>query len=168
MSALRPPLLLSLCLAAGCREPTPDLPEPPGAADYWVARSDAELARELTGACALAVAQNKPLLLNFSAPWCGDCRQVRALQHQPAMAAELQRWETVVVDVGRLDRHPELLAHFKVSAIARWVALKPDNCAVPVTDWPVLKQGTLEPATGLLGPRTEADLVAWLQEARGA
>ena len=91
---------------------------------------------------------------------------MRKLEVQPQLAAELAAWEKVVVDVGRLDRHPALLSHFKVSAIAKWVALKPDNCADPITDWPVLKQGTLEPKTGLLGPRSEADLVDWLQDAR--
>lgn len=164
------PLVLGVLLAplSGCRESTPELPEPPGAESYWVARTDTELDRELKGTCARAVSAGKPLLLNFSAPWCGDCRQVRRLEAQPALASELARWEKVVVDVGRLDRHPALLSHYKVSAIAKWVALKPDNCADPVTDWPVLKQGTLEPATGLLGPRTVGDLVAWLEDARGA
>ncbi len=159
--------LVGALLLPGCRDAPSPLPSPPGAAQYWVQRTDAELSAVLQTTCAQATAANKPILISFSAPWCGDCRQVRALEHQPAMAAELQRWEEVVVEVGRLDRHVDLLQHFKVSAIARWVAVRPTDCSAPVTAWPVLKSGTLEPQTGMFGPRTEAELVAWLVEARG-
>jgi len=150
----------------GC-EPTPDrLPDPPNPGAYWVERSDAELSAVLGESCSRATAASKPVLVAFSAPWCIDCRQMRALEEQPLLAEELANWEKVVVHVGRLDLHPALLNRFSVGAIAHWVALRPEECSAAVTEWPVLRASTFEPQTGWFGVKTSSGLRDWLVEAR--
>lgn len=152
---------------ASCGEPPPRLPDPPHPERYWVERSHAELKAVLDQTCASATAADKPVLLAFSAPWCIDCRQTRALEEQPELVSELAHWEKVVVDVGRFDRHKPLLERFKVGAIAHWVALRPTDCAQDVTAWPVLRASTFEPQTGWFGAKTAPELRDWLVKARG-
>jgi len=132
-----------------------------------VTRTDAELDGVLATACAESTAQSKPVLLVFSAPWCIDCRQMRALEQEAELAAERRNWTEVVVDVGRLDRHRPLLETFGVRAIAHWVALAPDDCAKPATEWPLLRASTFEPRTGWFGAKTAPELRDWLVAARG-
>lgn len=160
-------LLLGLLLAAGCGDPPPRLPDPPNPQAYWIERSDAELQAELVAQCTAATAAKKPMLLAFSAPWCIDCRQMRALEAEPELSEELANWGKVVVHVGRLDRHKPLLEAFRVGAIAHWVALAPTDCAADVTTWPVLRASTFEPQTGWFGAKTAPELRAWLEKARG-
>ncbi len=156
----------TVLVLTGCA-PTPErLPDPPNPGAYWVERSDGELSAVLGASCARASAAKKPVLVAFSAPWCIDCRQMRALEEQPVLAEELRNWEEVVVHVGRLDRHPELLRRFSVRAIAHWVALRPEECAAAVTEWPVLRASTFEPQTGWFGVKTADGLRDWLVEAR--
>ena len=159
--------LLAALLLAGCGEAPPRLPDPPNPGKYWVERSDAELKGVLDETCASAKAAGKPVLLAFSAPWCIDCRQMRALEEQPELASELVNWEKVVVHVGRLDRHKPLLEAFRVGAIAHWVALDPKDCSADVTDWPVLRASTFEPQTGWFGAKTAPEMRDWLVKARG-
>lgn len=158
-------LLAALGLAA-CGDPPPRLPDPPNPSEYWVERSDAELNTVLGEACSSATAEKKPVLLAFSAPWCIDCRQMRALEAQPELAGELAGWEEVVVHVGRFDRHTALRERFKVGAIAHWVALAPTDCSADVTTWPVLRASTFEPQTGWFGAKTAPELRDWLVQAR--
>lgn len=158
--------VVGLCML-GCTQSTPTLPQPAHPERYWVERSDAELAEVLTQACVSARAQSKPIRMVFSAPWCIDCRQTRALEHQPLLARELENWVSVVVHVGRLDRHRALLDAFDVSAIAHWVTLAPSDCAQAPTEWPVLRASSFEPVTGWFSAKTEPELRDWLVVARG-
>ncbi len=165
MNARRP--WMATMLALGCGTATPALPDPPNPEQYWVTRTDAQLDAVLAEACTDATAKAKPVLLVFSAPWCIDCRQMRALEQAPMLAAERRNWEEVVVEVGRLDRHTDLLETFGVRAIAHWVALAPDDCTQPATAWPVLRASTFEPRTGWFGAKTAPELRDWLVVARG-
>lgn len=155
--------MISLLLAA-CSSPPIEVkpPEP-----YWVKRSPLELDTALKASCADAVEADKPMLLAFSAPWCGDCNVLRKLEEEDPLKTELAHWEKLVIDVGKFDRHKELIRHYGIGGIAFWVALKPTSCDKPVTNWPVLKSGTFEPDSNPDGPRTAEDVAAWLSSARG-
>lgn len=135
---------------------------------YWTPRTDEALDAELNQACQASVADHKPVLLQFSAPWCIDCKKVRELGADPKLRTALDGWHELVVDVGRFDRHPELIKAFGVNAIAHWVALAPTDCGKPAPEWPRLKSATLEPVSGKSGPRTVDDLLAWLSDAASA
>ena len=131
----------------------------------WTPRSDAELSAALQTTCAASLADKKPILLQFSAAWCGDCRAAETLKADPAVSAALQQWHTLLIDVGRFERHQPMLQAFGATGIAWWVALAPTDCAQPVTAWPRLKVGAIEPSSDATLSQPAA-LVGWLQSAR--
>ena len=167
--------LLLLLAACGGRERVPELQPPPEPTrgmppmelkTKWVERTDVELDAELKAACERAASREVLVLLEFSAEWCIDCKSVSAMK--PMIAKELYNWERVTANVGRFDRHEALREAFEVGGIVTWVALEPSDCSAPVPAWPRKRSGLLEPASGQAGPKTPADLEAWLRQARGA
>lgn len=168
-------LLVSLLLLVSCGEPptaarpapmaVPE-PEPADQQPHWVTRTDLELDEVLRSECRASVEEGKPLLLEFSAPWCVDCRRLIELSKDPAVASELSQFRTLTVDVGRWDRHKPLVEAFGVGVLAWWVALAPTDCDAPPPTWPRLKEGGFEPASGSSGVRTASGVAAWLSEAR--
>lgn len=136
-----------------------------GVATEWVPRTDEELSAVLRQTCDAAVEAHKPVLVEFSAPWCGDCQLLSRLKEQEPLKSELDKVASVTVDVGRFDRHAGLLKTFQIAAIAHWIVFKPEDCAKPVTDWTVLASSTLEPASGN-GPKTAQHVALWLEAAR--
>lgn len=161
------PFALALALACAPTGPPPSAPEapPPRDAPYWVERSDLALDTALRATCEAAVADEAPVLLTFTAPWCLDCKQLRAMAAEEPARSEKARYHEVVIDVGRFERHEALRHHFQVASIAYLVALRPTDCTTPVTAWPLLAKGAFEPSGGR-GARTPEQLAAWLAEAR--
>ncbi|MCO4743218.1 MAG: thioredoxin family protein [Proteobacteria bacterium] len=168
--------LLPLLLLA-CAEPpttarpaqviaTPPAPVTEKAESHWVERTDLELDDALKSVCRDSVEDGKPILLEFSAPWCVDCRKLNELSTDDAVKAELEQFHHLTVDVGKWDRHKPLIAAFEVSALAWWVAMKPTNCGHAITKWPRLKEGGFEPASSPTGVRTAEGVATWLAEAR--
>lgn len=69
---------------------------------------------------AAALASGRPVLLEFSATWCGPCQKVKP--DVESLARELQgKAEVVAIDV---DEQRELAAQYKVRSIPCFVALK--------------------------------------------
>ena len=67
-----------------------------------------------------ALASSQPVLLNFSATWCGPCRQVAPLVQE--LATELRgRARVLKVDV---DAEGELAAQYNVRSIPCFVVVK--------------------------------------------
>lgn len=67
-----------------------------------------------------ALASSQPVLLNFSATWCGPCRQVAPVVHE--LATELRgRARVLKVDV---DAERELAAQYNISRIPCFVVFK--------------------------------------------
>jgi hypothetical protein len=135
------------------------------AAPAWRVQTDGELRGELRAACEAGLADGEPVLMEFTAAWCGDCRWVQAAETDPAVQAEMAQWHRVIVDVGRFERHTELLKHFGGNAITWFVASHPKDCALPVEQWPVGFSGAFE-ASALKGAAKPADLVQVLTSAR--
>lgn len=175
-------LLLPVLMMA-CSDPSPAPPpasppsvevaKPAGAVTerermqaYWLTRTDAELDAAFEAACASHKADNKPVLLAFSAEWCIDCKRVYALSKTAPLAEELAEWHTVVINPGRFDKHLPVLGAFGVDRIVTWVATRPQDCRLPAPSWTRLRQGTFEPASG--EPWTAEQLAVWLRDARGA
>ena len=63
--------------------------------------------------------QNKPVLLDFYADWCGPCRMISPLVEE---LAEERR--DIVVGKVNVDENPELARAFRVSNIPALVVLK--------------------------------------------
>ena len=160
--------LIVLLACANDTEPAVVAPNPIAAqTPHWETRTDLELDEVLAKSCEASIADGKPLLVEFSAPWCVDCRKLEALETDDALAKEYGNWHRVRVDVGRFDLHDDLRGAFGVTAIAHWTAMKPTSCEAKAQSWPRLKSAVMELETGSIGPRTASDLIDWLAAARG-
>jgi len=135
-------------------------------ADIWIARTDAELDAALQETCEASRSTDRPVLLQFSAAWCTDCKRMHAMSTRSPLSEELAGWSTLIIDPGRFDRHRDLLQAFQVTRLATWVALAPEDCRLPAPAWRRLAHGSFEPVTG--DPVTAEQLVAWLQTAKNA
>jgi len=156
--------MLPLLLLAACEQA-----EAPLAADedYDAPfRSDAELATQLADLCRLARDRDQPLLVEFSAAWCSDCRKLHGMKQDPALGEELGRWPKIVVNVGRFDRHRKLLASLGVESIAHWEVFAPSTCTAQIDEWPNLGERTLEVSSGEAKDLTPDVLARWLAKLR--
>lgn len=75
---------------------------------------------ELLAAAGAPTAGNGPLLLHFSATWCGPCAGVRVLVDQ--LAEELPGLAHLEIDVAE---HPELASHLRVLSLPTVVVYAP-------------------------------------------
>jgi thioredoxin 1 len=64
--------------------------------------------------------QDKPVLIDFWAPWCGPCRVQGPILHDVAAALG----EDAIVAKVNVDDQPELASAFKVQGIPTLVVLK--------------------------------------------
>lgn len=127
---------------------------------------DPSVQQQARVACHQSLVTGRPVLLAFGADWCIDCKKLERLSAEAPLARALGEVHRVNIDVGRFDRHVDLITAFEVRSIARWVLTRPDRCDQPITSWPVLAASTLEPESGTDSPRTAADVAAWLRGAR--
>lgn len=176
------PLWISVLQAVGCQtgcQGKADRESPPAAAisaeksvgsptdsPYAVPeRTDQALQQALALACERAHSAAKPVLLEFSAPWCSDCRRLAKMKASPTLARALDEYEAIVVNVGEFDQHGWLFEPFEVRAIARWEVLGTANCVAPADRWPRFGGRTLEP-TQKETKLTPSSLAKWLDERR--
>lgn len=124
------------------------------------------LAATLADRCRRAQREGTPVLVEFSADWCPDCRRLAKMKLQEPLRGELARWPVAEVDVGRFDQHDQLLEAFGVDRIATWTVLRPTDCDAPVTSWSKLDQRTLEPVSQGGEQADTGALTRWLQRLR--
>jgi thiol-disulfide isomerase/thioredoxin len=151
---------LLACLAPALAQ-SPDL-----SLDRWVDRTDTELATLLHAKCMASIEDHRPILIEFSASWCADCRQTAVLVTEPAMVAELASWHHVTINVGRLDQHMALAGRLGLDALGFWVAASPTTCIPEIEAWPILRKSSFEPVTGDDKHLTSESLAQWLFDAR--
>ncbi len=130
-----------------------------------VERTPAELDAALRQACSQGLVDKEPVLLDFGANWCGDCKKLHAMKERAPLAEELTHFQMVDINITDPDKHAALMSAYQVKAIARWVVLRPTDCSAPVTDWPRGATRVVEPSSS--GDATADQLVAWLRAARG-
>ncbi len=125
-------------------------------------RSDAELADLLQRLCEQA--GDHPVLVEFSAAWCSDCQRLQEMKRSETLAVELEQWPQVTVNVGRFDRHRDVLDAMAIESIAHWSILAPGgSCLQPIQHWTRIADRTLEVSSGEARSLTPADLARWLR-----
>jgi thiol-disulfide isomerase/thioredoxin len=127
-------------------------------------RSDDELTAELRHLCETSITRDgAPVLVEFSAAWCSDCRRLGEMKQAKALAAELAEWPNLTVNVGRFDHHRPILDAMQIQSIAHWAILRPANCQDPIDQWTRIADRTLEVSSGEARKLTPADLAQWLR-----
>lgn len=78
-----------------------------------------------TGAFDKVLSQDKPVLIDFWAPWCGPCRMQGPILDQ----VSTQLGERAIITKVNVDEEPALAAQFGVSSIPTLVVLKDQKIA---------------------------------------
>jgi thiol:disulfide interchange protein len=117
LALVLPLIALMLPASAAPRDPAPrvriasieQLPRPlPAPYD-----SSVDAHAQLEAALARSRASGKPLLIDFGANWCADCRVLAGVLELPEMKPYLARnFELVQVDVGEFDRNLDIPRRF--------------------------------------------------------
>jgi len=148
-------VIVSLALASCGTEPEPALSGPAGEA--FTPMTEEALTARIAAARTEASASGRQVLLEFLADWCTDCREVVRLSgEQPARGVLEERYVVVYVEVGRFDRHRELISEHGVERIVTLVVLDPESGRR-------VAKTTLEPITGGQRGLTSARLASWLR-----
>lgn len=75
--------------------------------------SSRDAGKDIDAALARAKKSGKPLIIDFGANWCADCRVLAGILALPDMASWLSRnFELVQVDIGQFDRNLDLPRRF--------------------------------------------------------
>lgn len=76
-------------------------------------RKGVDARAELDAALARARVSGKPVLIDFGANWCADCRVLAGVLEQPELKTWMaQNYELVQVDVGRFERNLDIPKRF--------------------------------------------------------
>ncbi|MGW4896799.1 thioredoxin family protein [Kitasatospora sp. NPDC004240] len=90
-----------------------------------------DAAADIASALARSATDSRPVLLDFGADWCPDCRTIEKLYHSPDIEAILRaKYRVVSVDVGRFDHNLDVAARYvdlRRSGIPALVVLGPDG-----------------------------------------
>ncbi|HZQ46888.1 MAG TPA: thioredoxin family protein [Verrucomicrobiae bacterium] len=80
---------------------------------------------DLTNALQVAKTSKRPVLIQFTAPWCPYCRQMESKTFKdPAVAGSLEQFERVAVNI---DQNAALAAQHAVHGIPAFVMLDPEG-----------------------------------------
>ncbi len=86
---------------------------------------------DLTNALQTARTSKRPVLIQFSAPWCPYCRQMESKTFkEPTVESSLEQFERVAVNI---DQNAALAAQHAVRGIPAFVMLDPDGEEVAKT-----------------------------------
>ncbi|MFE3638036.1 thioredoxin family protein [Streptomyces cellostaticus] len=88
----------------------------------------AHAAADIEAALAAAKKDGRPVLIDFGADWCLDCRVLGARFEEPGPSAALAKYHVVSVDVGEFDRNLDVAGRYvnlRTSGIPALAVLDP-------------------------------------------
>lgn len=135
----------------GCGAPIP-------ATRLWDETTESQVLEAISLAKACGAQHGRRVLLEFVAPWCGDCREMARVESSPLVEEVMRaRYERVRVNVGKWDRHEGLRRSYEVKALATYVVLDAKTSKL-------VAKTTLEPITGRRGKVSPEQWAAWLSK----
>jgi len=135
----------------GCGAPIPT-------AKLWDETTESQVLEAISVAKTCAAEHGRRLLLEFVAPWCGDCHEMARVESTPLVEGVMRsRYERVRVNVGKWDRHEGLRRSYEVKALATYVVIDP-------TSSKLIAKTTLEPITGKRGKVSPEQWAEWLEK----
>lgn len=126
------------------------------AARLWDETTESQVLEAITVAKTCAAKHGRRLLLEFVAPWCGDCHEMARVESAPLVEDVMRsRYERVRINVGKWDRHEGLRRSYEVKALATYVVIDPTSSRL-------IAKTTLEPVTGKRGKVSPEQWAEWL------
>lgn len=105
--------------------------DPVGTIESAPATADIQWAKGFDEALAQAKAENKPVLVDFFATWCGPCKLMDKNTYGNAqVASELTNWVSVKVDV---DQQEALSKQYNIKGIPTTVLISPEGKTISTT-----------------------------------
>lgn len=124
----------------------------------WDETTESQVLEAVSVAKSCAAEHGRRLMLEFVAPWCGDCREMAKVEATPLVDEIMRaRFERVRINIGKWDRHEGLRKTHEVRALATYVVIDPRTSKV-------LAKTTLEPVTGKRGKVSPEQWAAWLSK----
>ncbi|WBP91388.1 thioredoxin family protein [Kitasatospora cathayae] len=122
-----------------------------------------DAAADLKAALALSAGDQRPVLIDFGANWCPDCKVLDKLFRSEQVAPLLRDdYRVVAVDVGRFDHNLDLAAQYvdlQLSGIPALVVLSPDGAVRTASN-----DGAFSNARSMTANTVAAYLKRWSQK----
>ncbi|MCX5127865.1 co-chaperone YbbN [Streptomyces sp. NBC_00347] len=122
---------------------------------------EADAGADLAAALAAAKQDGRPVLIDFGADWCVDCRVLGVRFRQAGPAALLAKYHVVKVDVGEFDRNLDVAERYVdlgTSGIPALAVLDPASGDIKVAT----NQGEFSSARSMSAAQVEEFLKRWL------
>ncbi|GAA3834159.1 thioredoxin family protein [Streptomyces chiangmaiensis] len=116
---------------------------------------------DITAALEAAKKDGRPVLVDFGADWCLDCRVLGARFAEPGPSAMLAKYHVVTVDVGEFDRNldvAERYVNLQTSGIPALVVLDPASGRIKVAT----NRGEFAQARSMSAAQVEEFLKRWV------
>jgi thiol:disulfide interchange protein len=132
--------LMALAVAIGALAVWARKPGPTKLTNWPPPLTDAQARAQLTNQCQAAAADQRLLLVEFSAPWCEHCQAVKKAVTDARVQPLLSAVRPLVLNVGEDEVLNALRLELGARAIPAWVVVEPTRCEQSPASYPRVQQ----------------------------